>query len=81
MQATRHMAPLLLALGLTVLTSVHAVGAEKPQIATDIPPEITTPDKVEPASGRWSCSTAYPARTPSRRSMTTSTSCVTSRCF
>jgi hypothetical protein len=45
------MAPLLLALGLTALTCVYAVGAEKPKMATDIPAEITTPVKVETRLG------------------------------
>ena len=51
MQATRHMTFILLVLGLPVLVSVHAVSAEKPKMATDIPPEITTPDKVETRLG------------------------------
>jgi hypothetical protein len=45
------MASLLVALGLTALTCVYAVWAEKPKMATDIPPEITTPDKVETRLG------------------------------
>jgi hypothetical protein len=45
------MAFILLVLGLPALVSVHAVSAEKPKMATDIPPEITTPDKVETRLG------------------------------
>ena len=60
MKTTRNMASLLLALGLTALASVHAVGAEKPTMATDIPAEITTPDKVETRLGTLECFDGLP---------------------
>ena len=54
MNPTKDIALAALTLVLTLAATAFvqtAVGAEKPKMATDIPPEITTPDKVETRLG------------------------------